>query len=31
VREIAKLDGDVSKFVPPCVEQGFARKKQSGW
>lgn len=31
VREIAKLDGDVSKFVPPCVEQAFKRKKQQGW
>lgn len=26
VREIAKLGGDVSKFVPPCVLDGFAQK-----
>ena len=31
VREIGKLDGDVSKFVPPCVEEAFERKKQQGW
>lgn len=31
VREIAKLEGDVSKFVPPCVEQAFKRKRQQGW
>ena len=31
VREIGKLDGDVSKFVPPCVEEAFERKKQRGW
>lgn len=31
VREIAKLDGDVSKFVPPCVQEAFQRKKQQGW
>ncbi len=26
VREIAKLGGDVSKFVPTCVEQAFKEK-----
>lgn len=26
VREVAKLDGDVSKFVPPCVLQAFFKK-----
>lgn len=26
VREVAKLGGDVSKFVPPCVLAGFADK-----
>lgn len=26
VREVAKLGGDVSKFVPPCVLTGFANK-----
>lgn len=31
VREIGKLEGDVSKFVPPCVEEAFERKKQQGW
>lgn len=31
VREIAKLDGDVSKFVPACVEQAFETKRKNGW
>ncbi|MFA9486823.1 MULTISPECIES: pantetheine-phosphate adenylyltransferase [unclassified Moraxella] len=26
VREVAKLGGDVSKFVPPCVLVGFEQK-----
>lgn len=26
VREVAKLGGNVEKFVPPCVLQGFAHK-----
>ena len=26
IREIAKLGGDVSKFVPPCVLQAFDKK-----
>lgn len=26
VREIARLNGDVSKFVPPAVEQAFIQK-----
>ncbi|WII95387.1 pantetheine-phosphate adenylyltransferase [Moraxella haemolytica] len=26
VREVAKLGGDVSKFVPPCVLAGFEQK-----
>ena len=26
IREIAKLGGDVTKFVPPCVSQAFAQK-----
>lgn len=26
VREVARLGGDVSKFVPPCVLTGFANK-----
>ena len=31
VREIARLKGDVNKFVPPCVVEAFARKHQQGW
>ncbi len=31
VREIAKLGGDVHKFVPPCVEQAFEQKRKNGW
>ena len=26
IREIAKLGGDVTKFVPPCVSQAFTQK-----
>ncbi|GAA0309150.1 pantetheine-phosphate adenylyltransferase [Psychrobacter aestuarii] len=26
IREIAKLGGDVTKFVPPCVSRAFAHK-----
>ncbi|MCG3871912.1 MULTISPECIES: pantetheine-phosphate adenylyltransferase [unclassified Psychrobacter] len=26
IREIAKLGGEVTKFVPPCVSQAFAEK-----
>lgn len=26
IREIAKLGGDVNKFVPPCVAEAFAKK-----
>lgn len=29
IREIAKLGGDVSKFVPPCVLQAFDKKLNS--
>jgi pantetheine-phosphate adenylyltransferase len=28
VKEIARLGGDVGKFVPPCVVESFARKLQ---
>ena len=31
VREIARLKGDVSKFVPPCVVDAFNHKHQQGW
>ncbi|MFW2176818.1 MULTISPECIES: pantetheine-phosphate adenylyltransferase [unclassified Moraxella] len=31
VREIAKLDGDVTKFVPHCVLEAFEQKRQNGW
>jgi pantetheine-phosphate adenylyltransferase len=32
VREIARLKGDVTKFVPVCVAQAFADKHaQGGW
>lgn len=31
VREIAKLEGDVSKFVPPCVVSAFDKKRQNNW
>ena len=26
IREIAKLGGDVNKFVPPCVAEAFSKK-----
>ncbi|MBF7686869.1 pantetheine-phosphate adenylyltransferase [Acinetobacter rathckeae] len=31
VREIARLHGDVSKFVPQAVVDAFQRKHQQGW
>lgn len=31
VREIARLKGDVSKFVPSHVVEAFERKHQQGW
>ena len=31
VREIAKLEGDVHKFVPPCVVTAFEKKRQNNW
>jgi len=31
VREIARLKGDVNKFVPPAVVEAFKRKHQQGW
>ena len=31
VREIARLKGDVAKFVPQCVVEAFHRKHQQGW
>jgi pantetheine-phosphate adenylyltransferase len=31
VREIARLGGDVAKFVPPAVNIGFAEKRAKGW
>lgn len=31
VREIARLHGDVSKFVPQHVVEAFQRKHQQGW
>lgn len=31
VREIAKLNGDVRKFVPACVEQAFEMKRKNNW
>lgn len=31
VREIARLNGDVNKFVPPVVVDAFKRKLQQGW
>ena len=31
VREIARLNGDVSKFVPKVVTEAFERKHQQGW
>ena len=29
IREIAKLGGDVTKFVPPCVSEAFIQKLSS--
>lgn len=31
IREIAKLQGDVSKFVPEAVQNAFAEKHAAGW
>ncbi|MBF7682879.1 pantetheine-phosphate adenylyltransferase [Acinetobacter sp. B5B] len=31
VREIARLHGDVSKFVPQAVVEAFQHKHQQGW
>ena len=31
VREIARLKGDVTKFVPPAVVAAFEHKHQQGW
>ena len=31
VREIARLQGDVSQFVPLCVVEAFERKHAQGW
>ena len=31
VREIAKLEGDVHKFVPSCVVTAFEKKRQNNW
>lgn len=31
VREIAKLKGDVTKFVPACVAEAFVVKHANGW
>ena len=31
VREIARLNGDVRKFVPAIVVEAFERKHQQGW
>lgn len=31
VREIARLNGDVTQFVPQVVVEAFKRKKQQGW
>ncbi|MFV5453219.1 pantetheine-phosphate adenylyltransferase [Acinetobacter towneri] len=31
VREIARLKGDVTKFVSPVVVEAFERKLQQGW
>src|SRR5690606_13580610 len=31
VREIARLKGDVTKFVPKAVVEAFERKHQQGW
>ncbi|TCM69830.1 phosphopantetheine adenylyltransferase [Acinetobacter calcoaceticus] len=31
VREIARLQGDVTRFVPPVVVEAFKRKHNQGW
>jgi len=31
IREIARLKGDVTKFVPQAVVEAFERKHQQGW
>lgn len=31
IREIAKLNGDVDKFVPPCVQKAFDDKRNNEW
>lgn len=31
IREIARLRGDVNKFVPKAVVEAFERKHQQGW
>ncbi|KAA8731924.1 pantetheine-phosphate adenylyltransferase [Acinetobacter qingfengensis] len=31
IREIARLQGDVSKFVPKVVSDAFEQKRQQGW
>lgn len=31
VREIARLHGDVTRFVPPVVVEAFQRKHRQGW
>lgn len=31
IREIARLRGDVTKFVPKAVVEAFERKHQQGW
>ena len=31
VREIARLEGDVNRFVPPVVVEAFERKLKQGW
>lgn len=31
VREIARLKGDVTRFVPPVVVEAFANKHRKGW
>ena len=31
IREIARLKGDVTKFVPEAVVKAFEQKHQQGW
>lgn len=31
IREVAKLGGNVNKFVPECVLAGFAQKRANNW